>query len=313
MKNKYIKSGLNTLLVLISLTVFAFTSCKQEPGKKTESEKESGQPLVIVSNYPLYYIAQQLAGEKIQLEFPASAVPDPAYWRPGSDNISMLQEADLIILNGASYEKWINKVSLPSSNQFNSTATLKDELIPLKGILTHSHGPGGEHSHSGTAMTTWMDLSLAVKQAAGVRDEFIRLLPDEETQIRENFLSLETELNSLHEGFLDVAQEISGKYVYFSHPVYQYFSKAYGVTGQELHWEPVEFPGEDSWNEFDGLLKKNPSSWMIWEDKPDPEISSALKDRGIGVIVIRTGGNRPARGDFLSLMKENLEQLGKIK
>jgi len=40
---------------------------------------------------------------------------DPAYWKPTPKEVSAMQQADLIILNGASYEQWLKNVSVPPS------------------------------------------------------------------------------------------------------------------------------------------------------------------------------------------------------
>jgi len=62
---------------------------------------------------------------------------------------------NLLILNGAGYEKWTKKVSLPMLRTVDTSRSFKDKLIHIETEVTHSHGPVGERSHSGTAFTTW--------------------------------------------------------------------------------------------------------------------------------------------------------------
>jgi zinc transport system substrate-binding protein len=126
-----------------------------------------------VTNYPLKYFSDRIGGDKVTVEFPIPADIDPAFWQPDSNIISQLQQGDLIFLNGATYEKWLETVSLPESNLINTSSKFQDQYIPIKSAITHSHGPGGEHSHTGTAFTTWLNLQFALQQAQSIRDALI--------------------------------------------------------------------------------------------------------------------------------------------
>jgi len=73
-------------------------------------------------------------------------------------------------------------VYLPQSKMVNTSAKFKDQYITAEEVITHSHGPGGEHSHASVIFTTWLDFSQAVEQAKAVKDALIaaRLGPEEE-------------------------------------------------------------------------------------------------------------------------------------
>ena len=45
--------------------------------------------------------------------FPATADVGPAFWAPEVETIAAFQAADLILLNGATYAKWLKTASLP--------------------------------------------------------------------------------------------------------------------------------------------------------------------------------------------------------
>ena len=71
---------------------------------------------------------------------------DPAYWMPDAETISNYQQADLILLNGAGYEQWVDSASLPKSKLCNTSVAFAKYYIPLEDALTHSHGPEGMHA-----------------------------------------------------------------------------------------------------------------------------------------------------------------------
>ena len=124
-------------------------------------------PVVYASNYPLFYFAQEIAGGELDIRLPAIE-GDPAFWAPDGDQVAALQAADLVLLNGAGYEGWLNFVSLREERLVDTTAGLADRLLPLEEATVHQHGPEGEHSHAGTAFTTWLDPGLAAAQARAI-------------------------------------------------------------------------------------------------------------------------------------------------
>ena len=151
----------------------------------------SSTPLSIYTvNYPLAYFAERIGGDHVEVVFPAPADVDPAYWMPDKETISRYQRADLILLNGAHYAKWIEKVALPRAKMVNTSRKFKEKYIRMAAEVTHSHGAAGEHAHEDAAFTLWLDFELAVMQAEGwpyvKRDKQIeikkmvteRLLPD---------------------------------------------------------------------------------------------------------------------------------------
>ena len=302
----------NKTLIIGLLISFSLVSCKT----KTENTSSTGADLqeytVVASNYPLLYFAERMAGEMVRLEFPASVSTDPAYWQPRSEDIAFMQQADLILLNGATYEKWIDKVSLSASRVINTSAGLEDQLIALEGILTHSHGPEGAHEHGETGMTTWLDLSLSIEQANVVREALLSALPEEESMINESFNGLKADLEGLDREISKLTSSNHELYAVFSHPVYQYFQRRYHVHGTSLHWEPDEMPEEDQWKELEQIRREHPGAVLVWEDIPLEEIGSRLDAMGLAYAVFNPCGNRPDEGDFMSVMNTNLESLREL-
>ena len=123
---------------------------------------------VYTVNYPLAYFAQRIGADHVNVVFPLPADIDPAFWEPDAGDIAGFQQADLILLNGAGYANWLKRVSLPRRKQLNTSAGFLHNYISLAHTSTHQHGPAGEHSHAGTAFTTWMDFDQSIQQAGAI-------------------------------------------------------------------------------------------------------------------------------------------------
>jgi zinc transport system substrate-binding protein len=270
------------------------------------------RPLVFVSNYPLQYFVERIASSLVEIQFPATVSSDPAYWKPTAEDIAAIQEADLIVLNGASYEKWLANVTLPQSKLIETSEGFGEKLIPLEETVTHSHGPAGEHAHEGNAFTTWLDLELAAAMARAVFNALGALLPTHEATFADRFAQLESDLVELDADIEKIILSAPETHVVFSHPVYQYFEKRYGVKGVSVHWEPDAIPDEGMWKEFRHMLDDHPAKWMIWEGEPLNEVVDKLERLGVKSIVFDPCGNVPDAGDFLSVMRDNTDSLKQV-
>jgi zinc transport system substrate-binding protein len=228
---------------------------------------------------------------------------------PDIQVIAAYQQADVILLNGATYAKWVEKVTLPRSKVVDTSKQFKDQYITTEGAVTHSHGPSGEHAHEGIAFTTWIDFDLAAKQAKVIVDALSRKQPDLKKTFQENYAALEKDLMSLDQDITAIVSKNQQQPFVASHPVYDYFARRYGLNIKSVLWEPDELPSENQWSELGTILKDHPARWMIWEGEPLSESVTKLKSMGIESLVFDPCGNVPEQDDFLSVMQQNVENL----
>jgi zinc transport system substrate-binding protein len=303
MRNCLAKWGWPLALVL--------SACSQE--RATEAPQPESEILSVYAvNYPLAYFAERIGGQWVEVRFPAPAGVDPAFWSPDPEVVAAYQGADLILLNGAGYAKWVERASLPRNAQVDTSAAFRENLIPLKESVTHSHGPEGGHSHKGVAFTTWLDPRLALEQAKAIRGAFAKARPAREADFGDGLERLEADLLALDERLTAAADRIGDEPLLFSHPVYQYLERRYGLNGHSVHWEPDEPPSEDMWRELQELLSTHPAKWMLWEDEPLPETAQRLEATGVRALVYAPCANAPHEGDFLSIMRNNVARLEEL-
>lgn len=301
------------LCSLIILASALLNACKPaDRSNSGSSAQKIDKPQVYVANYPLKYFAERLAGDAVLVKFPAPANEDPAFWQPDDAAVSAYQSADLILMNGATYSKWAEKVTLPESKLVDTSAGFKAQYIEIKADSTHSHGPGGEHSHSGTAFTTWIDFIQAIQQAETASLALQELVSkDVAGQIKSRMTTLKSELDSLNQRLLAMGNKLVNAPLVASHPVYHYWARRYSFNLQSVLWEPEVVPDEKAIEALKDLLAKHPAKWMIWEGTPAPESVAKLEALGVKSLVFDPCGNLPDEGDFMSVMKANIEGLEK--
>jgi zinc transport system substrate-binding protein len=293
------KSKIICMALLFSTLILLFSSFVSAEDKLS----------VYTVNYPLHYFTERIGGEHVRVVFPAPASVDSAYWKPDQETISAYQKADLIVLNGAGYAKWVGMVSLPRSKTVNTTAGLKDRYIHIQGNLTHSHGPAGEHAHEAIAFTTWLDFDLASWQALAIYKALCVKLPELKEVFTANYKLLKKELVALDREMKTIVEKNPQQPLVGSHPVYQYLAHRYGMQFESVHWEQGEVPNSQQWKNLQDILKTHSAKWMLWEGKPLPKTASRLSGEGLSSTVFDPFGNRPDHGNFMSSMHQNIANL----
>ena len=75
--------------------------------------------------------------------------------------------------------------------------------------------------------------------------------------------------------------------------------------------EPDQVPSDSQLREFQVILKQHPARWIIWEGEPLQASVDKLKTLGVDNLVFDPCGNMPKQGDFLTVMRSNVDNLRK--
>jgi len=300
------KQFIATCLILLIIS-----SCGSSDKKGKSNEQSVNSKTIAVTNYPLYFFTQRIAGDEFNVSFPVPQDEDPAFFEPTAEIVSKYQSAEIIFINGAGYEGWVDKVALSPRKIVNTTSNVSEKYIKEKG-LSHSHGPDGEHDHAETAFTTWLDQSIALDQAKHIYEALKNSYPENSLEFDNNFKELESEIIELDNKMDNLFKPYQGKTLYASHPVYQYLVSRYGLNIKSEHWEPGQKVEQDMVKSFIESLGVNDTKIMLWEGEPHPETRLLLEKAGVEVVIFTPCGNKPGQGDYLSVMNQNIENLASV-
>ena len=304
------KDTLITPFLLLSIGL-SMVSCGENAQEKRGHDADTGKPVIAAANYPLAYFAARLSDDFATILFDVPPDQDPAFWEPSDKQVSAIQEADLILLNGATYTKWASTRTLPYEATVMTSQPFDDRLIKIEGLTKHTHKKGTEsHSHDGLAFTTWLDFAQASAQAAEIALAVGEKFPKHKAGVMSRLKTLQKDLNDLHAAMTAAASKLNNVPVIVSHPVYQYWARAYNIVAPSLLWEPELEITPDDMTALAKIQKENPGvKYFVWEGRPLPQNIEKLQDAGLTSVVISPCGNRPESGDFLSMMRANISAL----
>ena len=289
-------------------------ACGGDDGSTTPSaERGRSRPVVYTTFYPTTYFAERLAGDDAEIVCPLPDDEDPIFWKPDEETILAYQQADLIVTNGAEFEKWVLRASLPEGRIVETAAPFREGWLKFAKAVEHSHGPSGKHAHEGIDGHTWLDPVLAKAQSTRIMAALMPLLPDAEARLRlpERLAALCADLDVLDTRLEALGQRYDGHTVLASHPAYNYVAKRYGWRIRNLDLDPEAMPTDDAFEEIRALLAETPARHILWEGDPLPEIAARFRaDLGLESIVFSPCETPPEDGvDYLARMSRNLDEV----
>ncbi len=275
----------------------------------------SGPPEVWASFYPLAFFAERLAGDAIELHEPVPAGEDPAFWEPDRAQVARMQAAALVLVHGASFERWLGFTSLPLARTAVATRPFADALMEYREGAAHSHGPDGPPAHRGTDAHTWLDPRLALEEARAVHAALARLLPERATELEQRFAALHVALTRLDDRLGALGPLVQGRTLVASHPAYEYLARRYGWRVENVAVEPdASELSEAARARLAALRADEGARVLLWEAEPDPALAAATAALGFENVLYTpcetlSGEARAAGADFLSAMEENAGRL----
>ncbi len=267
---------------------------------------------VYASFEPTAWMARRIAGDLVSVVCPVPEGTDPTLWQPDRDALSALQNAELVILNGAGYEPWAAGASLPPSRTVEAAAGFEDRWLQYEHATTHSHGGAAPHTHAGLDGHTWMDPLLALEEQRAVLEGMCRAFPEHAEAFRANARGVETDLRGLHEHLDLLALRLRAARVLASHPAYNYLARRYKFEVRTFDLDPASELGREERAALSAAMDTGAKNLLLWESPPGA--AAAGVPPGIVSVVYApaerlSAEERSAGKDFLRVMRENAARL----
>jgi zinc transport system substrate-binding protein len=281
---------------------------------KTELPEQQENRQVYTTFYPTTYFTRRIAGDRVEVVCPLPPGEDPIFWMPDEETRRAYQDAYLVVINGAGFERWIDKMFLAPSKIVDTSKPLKENLLKFEGEVEHSH-PSGKHSHEGIDGHTWLDPNHAKKQAREICSALAEKLPQHAEEFEANFAVLAGELDELHRSLEGLTGEIQGQHLLASHSAYNYLVERYDWNVTNLNLDPEAMPAGEMIAEIRNLLQDEPARIILWESRPAAGIAERLAEElNLKNVVFSpceslTDEQINSGQDYLTVMRGNIDCL----
>ena len=336
------------LTVSLSILMLTLAGCNES---SQDTPAAALDDAVLTTFYPTHYFAERIAGDLVPVRTALPEGEDPIFWQPDADAVSQYQNAKLVITNGAEFEKWVAGAALPRAR---TVASLSAEDLDATGgpitmeTTTHSHGPGGEHTHEGLDGHTWVSPDIAIVQANNIAEAMKNAWPDHAEAFDANLASLVEDLQMLRTSLEDITPNVQGYRLLASHPAYNYLARDLGWDMHNLDLDPEsedtqavvdavhdamhhhedhthdhehgDGHGHDHGHAHDEGAADDDHDHehthgdkpviLLWEGAPTEAIRAALADElGVTSILFSPAEGAPDDSDYMDVMRANLDRL----
>lgn len=258
----------------------------QEPTSVSEStegvEKNQERKLVYTSFYPIYDITKQIAGDKMEVENLGSLETEAHDWEASAKDLANLNDAQLLILNGAGMESWKDSVAQSSDVEILDTTEGMDLIKPdHEDADDHDHDQEDaddhdhehHHHHGEFDPHTWLSPVMGKAQAKVIADKLSDIDPDNKEYYMANYEKLAKELDDLTKEYKDkFASEEKDEFV-VPHEAFAYLCRDFDL-------EQIPLTGITSTQEPDA--------------KTMGEVTEKVKEENINTIFYEKGGSDKA-------------------
>jgi zinc transport system substrate-binding protein len=220
-----------TIIVLTAVLATAFYTPQNKP--------ENNKLEVVATFYPLAFFAQQIGGEEVTVK---QLIPDNTEvhsWQPALADILALDEADVILYNGASLDHWFEDDVLPVIDSSNKVI-----VETAKGIQLLETGQENDHEHEGLYDPhTWLSPFIAKQQAQNIYEALTQKDPANTDYYTERWQSLKTRFEELDNNYMSGLSTKRKEDIFVSHAAFGYLAdrygfKQYGVIGISADEQP---------------------------------------------------------------------------
>jgi zinc transport system substrate-binding protein len=264
---------------------------------------------VVASFYPLYFIAERVAGrynDVIDLTPPGV--------EPHEYELSVRQVAEIDNARVGFYERGVApSVDQAMDNDSPGRALDVTDVVPLAAPVS---GSGVESTSDDKDPHFWLDPSLMAQAATAFADTMAEADPDHAAYYRTQGRRLAADLRRLDTAYADTLASCRIRTVVVSHDAFEYVARRYHLDVVPIAGiEPDAEPSFQRLHDLAGLIRDRGVTTVFFETLASPELAESLAgDVGVRAAVLDPiEGLTSADPDatYLTLMRQNLAALAK--
>lgn len=303
--------------VLLGLIGSMIIGCGQSNDKNAVKNEET-KPSITVSIFPLKEFAEEIAGDKVDINCLVPNNMEPHDYEPKTKDFEKLINSDAFIYNGLGLEEWVEKVNeviknedvlIVDSSKNVDSITIEDENHEEE----HNHDNEEEHDHEHGAIDphSWLSLKEAQVQSEAIKDTLIEIDPENKSYYEQNYNEFKQKLDDLYNKYNEKFQTLQNKNFITGHAAFGYLCRDFGLEQKSV--ENVFGEGEPTPKQLENLVnfcKENNITTIFSESLASPKVSETLAaEVGAKVIPIYTLESQEDNKSYLEAMEYNLNQI----
>lgn len=287
------------LLFTIFLSIVLLFGCTQQ----TE-DTQNGKLKVVASFYPVYDIAKNVGGQKVEVSTIVPSGVEPHDYEPTARQIENLNQADLVIILGSGMGNFENTMSQTRAVVNSSQGLQLGSMVD-------------DESDSGLNVTdphVWLSPKNMIKMTENIRDAMIAKDPQNRETYKNNADNYIGKLNQLDSDYSVGLTNCSQEVALVNHNAYRYLANQYQF--RTIYISGISPESEPSPRALENLVqeaKNNHIKYVFYEELSDPRASQAIASE-VNATALELNpieGTKNESDNYFTIMERNLINLRK--
>jgi len=215
---------------LICTLCFALLLAACQSAAPANTPAANGLPRVLAVESFLADIAQNVAGDRLQVETLMPLGLDPHAYEPTPQDVGRVADADVLIVNGAGFEGWLDEVLANAGGErlvIEASAGLASRTPGADEAAAHA----GETDNHAVDPHFWLDPTKAVHYVENIRDGLSSADPDGQAAYAANAAAYITKLKELDAVIQEEIAQIPAerRLLVTNHESLGYYADRYGL------------------------------------------------------------------------------------
>jgi len=272
------------------------TACQTSTAlSSVESNEDNGTRVLVVESF-LADIAQNIAGDRFEVELLIPTGADPHTFQPTPQDVAKIANSQVLIINGAGLEEWLQEV-------LDNAGGERLVIEAAQGLSENSSRPGDPHF--------WLDPNYVVYYAEEIRDGYTQIDPAGEAIYAQNTADYIAQLQELDSWIADQVEQISPerRMLVTNHESFGYFADRYGFTIIGTIVPSVSTGSSPSAQQMVALIeaiKAANTPAIFLESGTNPKLAEQVaREAGVKVIKDLLTHSILPPGGYIEMMKYN--------
>jgi len=271
------------------------------------TKKEDVKIKVATSFYPLYFFAQQIGGDKIDLLNIAPIGSNPHNYKLTAQDITTIENYNLIILNGLGLESWAGDIQNIAKEK-NIAVTIASANLNENQVIESKEDVLDPH--------IWLSPALAEEMVNNILAGFLQADSKNSDYYKANAAKLRSQLKNLDAKYRSGLASCENTDIVTSHPAFLYLARDYGLSQISISGlSPDTKLSEQQLKNITDFFKEQNIKYIFFDRAPNSELADDIstsvgaKTLVLNPIEILSSQEAKSNKNYFTEMEDNLVSL----
>ena len=311
------KTTLTKILTIIILVSLFLTGCNNS-AKSNNSTDSNNKLTIVTSFYPMYIstlnIVKDIPNVEV-LNMTTSQTGCLHDYSLSTKDLKTLSNADILIINGAGMESYLDDVIDEYSDLKIIEASKGIDLIENTEHDDHTEDHDHEDHDHDVNPHVWVSISKNIEEVSNIAEELSSLDPNHANEYQDNANEYIAKLENLKTEMHSTLDNIAHKDIITFHEAFPYFAEEFGlnIVGV-IEIEPDSEPSAKEVENIISIINEKNIKALFTEPQYSSKIADTIaKETGASIYtldpIVTGDSNEKAYNDYIIKMQENLNTL----